>query len=230
MRASDVMSRDVVTVKPDDTVLHAVRLMLQGRISGLPVVNDAGDLVGIVTEGDLLRRSELETQRKRPRWIEFFVGPGRLADEYTHASGRKVHEVMTPDVQSVTEDAPLNAVVGVMERHRIKRVVIMRGRKLAGIITRANLLRALATAAKHVIPESASDTAIRDRLLDHLKTQEWAPVATIDISVVGGTVKLTGTILDDRQRQALCVAAENTPGVKKVEDRLVWVEPVTGMM
>ena len=108
MKAKDVMTRSVVTIEPDATVLQAVRLMLQRQISGLPVVDKAGTLVGIVTEGDLLRRAETGTQRKRPRWLEFLIGPGRLASEYAHTHGRRIDEVMTPDPRTVGEDAPLD--------------------------------------------------------------------------------------------------------------------------
>ena len=122
MKAKDVMTRSVVSVEPSATVLHAVRLMLQKKISGLPVVDTSGRLVGIVTEGDFLRRVETGTQRRRPRWIEFLLGPGHLADEYTHTHGRKVEEVMTTEPLSVTEDTSLEEVVNTMEKHRIKRV------------------------------------------------------------------------------------------------------------
>src|SRR5512140_915990 len=119
MKASDIMTRDVVSVGPDSSVVEAVRLMLQHKISGLPVIDASGALVGVVTEGDFLRRAETGTQRKRARWIEFLVGPGKLASEYVQSSGRKVNEVMTPDVQTVSEDAPLEKIVHAMERYRV---------------------------------------------------------------------------------------------------------------
>lgn len=229
MKAKDVMTSDVLTVNQDDSILHAVRLMLQHKISGLPVVDTEGRLVGIVTEGDFLRRAETDTQRRRPRWIEFFVGPGRLASEYVHTSGRKVREVMTPDVETVTEDTLLEEVVQLMERHRVKRVPIVRGQQLVGILTRANLLRALARLAQKPAPSSVDDAAIHERLVAELKKRSWAPVG-IDITVKDGVVKLTGVLTDERQRQALRVAAENIPGVKKIEDQLVWVEPAVGVV
>jgi CBS domain-containing protein len=228
MKAKDVMTTDVLTVDQDASVLEAVRLMLQRKVSGLPVIDASGTLVGMVTEGDFLRRSELGTQRRHPRWIEFLMGAGRLADEYVHASGRKVREVMTPDVHTVMEDAPLNAVVDTMERRHIKRVPVLRGNKLAGIITRSNLLRAMAGLTHAAAPASADDNAIRTRLLEEMKKQPWAPLAVTDIEVSGGVVKLSGVVLDDRQRVALRVAAENIPGVKKVEDNMVWIEPMSG--
>ncbi len=230
MKAKDVMTRQVLSVGPDASILEAARLMLQHKVSGLPVIDAAGTLVGIVTEGDFLRRIETGTQRRRPRWLEFILGPGRLASEYVHASGRKVDEVMTAEVRSVSEDAPLEEVVHLMERYRIKRVPVLSGRNLVGIITRANLLRAVVRLAHEAQPLSADDSAIRERLLAELNKQAWAPIAAIDVAVKNGVVKLTGVLHDERQRQALRVAAENVPGVKNVEDHLVWIEPATGLI
>jgi len=226
MRAKDIMSRDVVTIGPDDSILHAARLMLQNRYSGLPVVDVSGALVGIVTEGDFLRRRETDTVRRRSRWFEFLLGPGHLAEEYTHAAGRIVREVMSPQVQTVSEDTPLDEVVGLMEKRHVKRLPVMRGDKLIGIVTRQNLLRAVAGSAAPGGP-SETDTAIRDRLLEEIKREPWAPVS-IWPEVTNGRVRLIGTVYDDRQREALRVLAENLPGVKAIEDELVWIEPMSG--
>ena len=172
MKAQDVMSRNVVTVTPDATVLHAARLMLQRRFSGLPVVDPTGALVGIVTEGDFLRRTETGTVRRRPRWIEFLVGPGPLAAEYTHTTGRLVGEVMTRDVHTVTEEMELQDVVHLMERHHIKRLPVVRDGRIVGIVTRQNLLSALI--GRRVATEpAATDTAIREGVLAELKAQPW---------------------------------------------------------
>src|SRR3954451_5044901 len=138
MKAHDVMTWGAITVGPDESVTCAVQLMLQNKISGLPVVDDEGEFVGIVTEGDFLRRSELGTQRRRPRWLEFLLGPGRLAAEYTHACGRKVREIMTPNPRTISEDTPLEEVVQLMERHRIKRLPVVQDRKVIGMVSRAN--------------------------------------------------------------------------------------------
>src|SRR5262245_22298734 len=164
MRAADVMTPDPVCISPDASINDAVGLMLERRFSGLPVVDARGSLVGIVTEGDLLRRTETGTQRKRPRWIEFLMGPGRLATEYVQTTGRKVNDVMTPEVQTVTEEAPLDAIVHLMERHQIKRVLVVRDSKLVGIVTRANLLHALASDDAETKSRTGSDTSILERL------------------------------------------------------------------
>src|SRR6516225_6319832 len=125
MNASDVMTRTVLSVRPDATIAEAIRLMLDHRISGLPVIDDAGRLIGILTEGDLLRRSETGTERHRPRWLEILMGPGRMAGEYVRTHGRKVGEIMTREIVSVTPESGLHEIVALMERHRIKRVPVL---------------------------------------------------------------------------------------------------------
>ena len=150
MKVRDIMTSPVISVTPDSTVLEAVRIMLQRHISGLPVIEKSGELVGIVTEGDFLRRAETGTQRRRPRWLEYLVGPGRLADEYTRSHGRKVYEIMTFGALTVTEDTPLDEVVRLMEKRRIKRLPVVRGTAVVGIVSRANLVHALAGLAREV--------------------------------------------------------------------------------
>jgi CBS domain-containing protein len=230
MQAQDVMTQYVISVHPDDLVSTAVRTMLQNDISGLPVLEKNGDLVGMLTEGDLLRRAETDTTRKRPRWLEFLVGRGTLAEEYTRSHGRKVSEVMTADPVSVTEETPLEEVVTLMEKRRIKRIPVVRGTKVVGIVSRANLLHALAGSAGEAKPATADDKTIRDKLLATLNEQKWAPVGAIDIFVRDGVVDLWGAITDERERQALIVAAENTEGVKAVKDHLAWIDPTSGFV
>ena len=156
MKARDVMTKDVVSIESGAPVLRAAQLMLQNRISGLPVIDAKGQLVGIVTEGDFLRRGEIGTQRRRPRWLEFLVGPGRLATEYVRACGRKVDEIMTTDLYVVTPDTPLAEVVQVMEKRRIKRVPVVENGKVVGIVSRANLMYALASLARDAKPSASA--------------------------------------------------------------------------
>ena len=229
MKAADVMTRKVVSVGTEASVLEAIRLMLQNKISGLPVLDGEGLLVGIVTEGDFLRRAETGTQRKRPRWLEFLMGPGRLADEYVHSHGRKVAEIMTSDPVTIVEDAALDQVVRTMEEHRIKRLPVVRGRRVVGILSRANLLHALASVAGEMTEGAKSDAEIRDRILAELAEQAWAPKNFTNPVVRNGVVELWGTIFDERERQAVRVVAENIAGVKAVNDHLVWVEPMSGV-
>ena len=230
MRAKDVMTRDLISVTPDATVLQAARLMLQHHISGLPVVDASGKLVGILSEGDFLRRRETATQRRRSRWLEFLMGPGKIASEYTQSHGSKVAEVMTSDVRTVGEDTDLEKIVELMEKHRIKRVPVMRDDKIVGIVTRSNLMHAMVSMARSTPPGPQSDDVIREQLLAELKKQEWAPISMTNVVVRDGIVELWGAIIDERQRAALKVAAENVPGVKAVKDHLVWIEPTSGMI
>jgi CBS domain-containing protein len=228
MNASHVMTREILSVGPDTTVAEAIRTMLDNRISGLPVIDEAGRLAGVLTEGDLMRRGETGTERQRPRWLEILMGPGRLAGEYVRTHGRKIGEVMTRDVVSVTPDTPLREVVELMERHRIKRVPVLDGDVLVGILSRADLLRALADALEEKPAPTTSDEEIRERILGELAKAAWMPRDGLAITVENGVVDLNGVILDEKERSALRVAAENIPGVRAVEDHLVWVEPVSG--
>jgi len=230
MRAEDVMTRDVIAVDPDATVMQAARVMLEHRISGLPVINKEHKLVGVLSEGDFLRRGETHTERRRSRWLEFLMGPGRIAAEYSHSHGRKVSEVMTPDVHTVGETAALEDIVELMERKRIKRVPVMCGDQVVGIITRSNLMQAMVSLAREAPPPAADDAAIRARLLAEIDQQQWAPAATVNVVVRDGVVEFWGLIVDERQRDALKVAAENIPGVKAVKDHLVWIEPSSGVV
>lgn len=231
MHASDVMTRDVITIEPEATVLQAARLMLQHRISGLPVIDKNHTLVGVVSEGDFLRRREIQTEKRRSRWLEFIMGPGKVAEEYAHTHGSRVSEVMTVEVQTVDENAPLEDIIELMEQHRIKRVPVMSGSTLVGIVTRSNLMRAMVSMARVTpAPQSPqSDGAIRAQLLADLEKLNWAPIAAMDVVVRDGVVELFGVITDERQREALHVACENVPGVKAVKDHMAWIDPSTGI-
>jgi CBS domain-containing protein len=229
MKARDVMTLNVISADPNTTVLQAARQMLQHHISGLPVIDKSGKLVGILSEGDFLRRRETQTERRRSRWLEFLMGPGKIAAEYTHSHGNRVSEVMATDVYTVTEDAPLEDIVELMERRRIKRVPVLSNNKVVGIVTRSNLLHAVVSLARTEPRAAKDDYTIREKLLAEMQKEEWAPAAMTNVVVRGGVVELWGVILDERQREALKVAAENISGVKSVKDHLVWVEPTSGM-
>jgi CBS domain-containing protein len=230
MKARDVMTSTVISVQPNATILQAARQMLQHHISGLPVLDHDGGLVGILSEGDFLRRQETSTERRRSRWLEFLMGPGRLAVEYSHSHGSKVAEVMTTDVHTVTEDTSLEDIVDLMERRRIKRVPVMRGKKVVGMVTRSNLMHAMVSLARAEPKPAKGDTAIRETLLAEMQKESWAPAAMVNVVVRDGVVELWGVIIDERQREALKIAAENIPGVRAVKDHMVWVEPTSGMV
>ena len=230
MKAGDVMTRRIVSVSPDETVLQAARKMLQHHISGLPVIDEAGNLVGMLSEGDFLRRQEIGSQRKRSRWLEFLMGPGKMAAEYTHSHGRKVGEVMSTNVRSVSEDSSLEEVVDSMMHHQIKRVPVLRGNKIVGIVTRSNIMHAVVSLARAAPKAAKDDAAIREKLLAALQQEQWAPLSMSNVVVRDGVVELWGVIVDERQREALRVAAENIPGVKAIKDHLVWLEPTSGLL
>jgi len=228
MKAKDVMSRTVVSIPDSCTLADVVETMLEHDVSGVPVVDSTGRLVGIVTEGDLLRRRELGTEAKRPRWLQFLVSPRSLAEEYAHAQGRSVREVMTPQVAIVGENAELDEIVRMMERYRVKRLPVMSEGRLVGIVSRADLVRALAKGLVESTHAVGDDEAIRDAILTEIHAQPWAPARAPRVSVHDGVVRLEGAVYDESQRKAMRVVAENVAGVKAVDDRLTSFDPLRG--
>jgi CBS domain-containing protein len=221
------MTRRVISILPEASISEAVKLMLKNHISGLPVIEEEGKLAGIL-EGDFLRRPEIGTERRRSRWLDALFGPGEAADAYVHSHSRKVKDVMTRDPVTVKESTPLHEVVHLMERRNIKRLPVIRSGKVVGIISRANLIRALAGLHRQGRASEKTDYAIRNRILAEIGKQDWAYSAFIDVTVRKGVVDLWGTITDLEQRKALKVLAENTAGVKKIEDHLRWsTEPMS---
>lgn len=227
MRAHQIMTRNVITVSPDTPVVDAANIMLQQHISGLPVADANGKLVGIISEGDFIRRAEIGTQRRRARWLKFLLGAGREASDFIHEQGRKVGEIMTPTPLTVSEDTPLEDIVAVMEKHGIKRLPVIRDGKIVGIVTRTNLLQAVADLAREIPDPTADDDHIRDRIVAALEKHDWCPFG-LNIVVRDGIVHLSGVVTDDRVRQAAVIATENVAGVRKVHDHLCWVDPMSG--
>ncbi|MBW4090415.1 MAG: CBS domain-containing protein [Proteobacteria bacterium] len=218
MQARDIMTPDVITVRPDTPLSELVQIMLRHGITAVPVV-DGDSVVGIVSEGDLLRRPELGTIPVRPRWLLMLGFPDRAADTYTRTHGRTAGEVMSAPVMTVAEDAAVEDVAALMERHRVKRLPVLRGGRLVGIVARADLLRALALRLGP--PVGGDDRRIRDALLAELRAQPWAPSpGEIAVLVRDGVVRLSGSARSAAQRQAVVAAAESTPGVRAVEDEM----------
>ncbi|RWL47160.1 MAG: CBS domain-containing protein [Mesorhizobium sp.] len=225
MQARDIMTTPVVTIATSASVAEAADLMLTRNIRCLPVVGDDGSLAGIISEGDFLRRGELGTRRARPRWLEFLVGPGKLADEYVRSSGRHVAEVMTAGVVSAASGASLAEIVELMATHDIKNVPILEAGNIVGIVSRSDLMRILL----RTLPKSGSatvdDEVIRRNILAELQGQSWSGGDLIGVTVDKGNVELSGAIFDERQRKAAVVAAENVAGVKNVTDKLFCAGP-----
>ncbi len=228
MRAHQIMTRPVITVTPETTIVDAANLMLQRHVSGLPVLDEAGKLVGVVSEGDFIRRSEIGTGRKRGRWLRFILGPGKAASDFVHEHGSKVSEVMTKSPLTITEDTALAEIVQLMEKNNVKRLPVVRGDKVIGIVSRANLLQAVASLARQVPDPTADDDHIRNRVIDALEKNDWCPFG-LSVIVRDGIVHLSGVITEERSRQAAVVAAENVQGVKKVHDHLCWVDTMSGI-
>jgi CBS domain-containing protein len=228
MRAHQIMTQPVISVAPETTILEAANTMLERHISGLPVIGKDGRLVGIVSEGDLIRRSEIGTQRRRNRWLQFILGPGIEATEFVRENGSKVAEVMTTAPVTVSEDTTLEEIVRLMEKRGVKRLPVVRDGKVVGIVSRANLLQAVASLAREIPDPTADDDHIRVRIISAIAKQDWCPFG-LNVVVRDGIVHLNGVITEERSRQAAIVAAENVSGVKKVHDHLCWVEAMSGM-
>jgi CBS domain-containing protein len=225
MQAADVMTFGAATIRADAPVEEAARLMLQHRISGLPVVDDNGDLVGMVTEGDLLRR---EASRQRRRWLELVLGSVKPADGPRLARHATVSEVMTRPVVTVREDTPVHEVADILQRDRIKRVPVVRDAKMTGIVSRADLLRGLARLAEDMLPASAEDRALRQRVLDAFAQVPKDGWRSVNVVVRDGTVELRGATADASLRERLATAARDVPGVKQLDDRMIVLGPASG--
>jgi CBS domain-containing protein len=221
MKAQDVMVRNVLTVGPDTSVADAVAMLVKHDISALPVVNPDGSLIGILSEADLLEREELGAEHHYPWWIESLMPASKLAERFAKAHGKRVSEVMSTNVIFASEDTPASEIASLLETHRIKRVPIINDGKIVGIVSRSNLMQALAS-CKLVEPKSKTDRSIRLELLDRLKQQQrWTDFGERNIIVQDGVVHLWGLISSDAERKALAALAEGIPGVVSVCDEMI---------
>jgi CBS domain-containing protein len=200
MRAFDVMTTEVITVDENATVPEAAKLMSDRGISAVPVVDRENRVIGMVSEGDLLHRAETGTERRRSWWLEMMSSTNKLAGEYIKSHSGKVTDVMTRDVLSVTEETPVADIAVLLETKRIKRVPVLRDGKLVGIVSRANLVRALAMTINEVADGAeADDRAIRDKLLAELKAQKWAEVSPANVTVKDGVVHLWSSFCPNKK-------------------------------
>jgi CBS domain-containing protein len=220
MLVRDVMVAPVITVGPSATVQEVAKLFLEKRISAVPVLDDKGKLAGIVSEGDLLHRVEAGTERHRSWWLRALIDSDTLAAEYVKSHGRKVSDVMTRDVITASPEMPLHEVASLMEKNAIRRLPILENGQVVGIVSRANLLQAVAS-ARQLLDITPSDKAIRDSILASLKKEEWAHTGLLNVTVFNGIVDLWGLAESEAERKAIRVAAESTPGVNAVHDNLV---------
>jgi CBS domain-containing protein len=225
MKAGDVMTRDVVSVGPDTGVSTIVNLLLAHGISGVPVVDADRRVLGIVSEGDLIRRAELGTQKTRGGWARFFTGTATLAEDYVRAHGVKASDIMSTEVVTVTVDTPLTEIADRMEDEHIKRVPVLDGDKLVGIVSRANLLRAFASlAGGPTAPASGTatgDADIREKLHAEIARQPWGLRGDNSVVVTDGVVHLWGLVSTPDEQRALELLAGTVPGVKGIRSHLV---------
>ena len=219
MRAQQIMTQHVITIGADAPIAEAVDAMLRHHISGLPVVDAGGDLIGIISEGDFIRRAEIGTQQKRGRWLSFLVGTDRVAADFVRSHGRKVGEIMTPDPLTISENTPLDELVEIMESNKIKRLPVVRGNRMVGIVTRSDFLPTLADLARHAPSPSVDDDRLREQVIAAMDGAAWGP-CRLKVTTRDGIVSLSGVVASKNARQATIVAAENVPGVRKVVDNL----------
>ena len=229
MKVRDVMMADIRTVGPHSAIDAAIAIMTERRVSGVPVVDESGLLVGILTEGDLLRRAETGTcDHEGPRLLDLLLGPGREAAAYVRTHSRRVSDLMTSDVLTVAEGDPLSDVERLMERRRIRRVPVVRNGRLVGIVSRSDLIVALGRSLADIPPPSATDAEMTAEAEHELRHARWLGKSSVSIRVEDGVATLDGIIHDERMRAAIRVAAQNVPGVTAITDRIVVVEPFSG--
>jgi CBS domain-containing protein len=223
MRASEVMTREVVTVAPDSPVREIASLLLQYRISAVPVTINRS-VIGIVSEGDLMHRPENETERMRSWWLEAFTDSETLARDYVKTHGLRAIDVMTRHVISVGEEAEVGEIAQLLDSRRIKRVPVVREGRLVGIVSRADLLRALVAGWPPAgRGTAASDHALHEAIIAHARAQRWSDVPMLNVVVRGGDVELSGVVASEDHRRATRILVEGIPGVRSVRDNLAVV-------
>ncbi|WP_246799390.1 CBS domain-containing protein [Bradyrhizobium sp. CCBAU 51753] len=222
VRVREIMSRNVITIDADASVIDAIRTMLSHHISGLPVIDQDGALIGILSEGDFIRRVEVGTEKRRGRWLAMLAGTNRVALDFARQHGRKVRQIMSPKPIAVEEDTPLEQVVQLMESHGVTRFPVMRDNELVGMVTRTDFMTAVAALRLDLPITSGNDDQIRASVLAALAHAPWRPAA-LQLSVRDGIVNLRGSVRSDNAHKAVIVAVENVAGVKRVDDQLVKV-------
>lgn len=228
MQASDVMTIGAATIRPDAPIEEAARLMLDHRISGLPVIDDAGKLVGMVTEGDLLRGPGSDGGGERHGGLQTLLGPKEPDGRPGLPPLATVADVMSRPPVTVMENTPVHEVVATLQRHGIKRVPVTREGRVVGIVSRADLLRQLARLAEEMPSANAEDRALRQRVVDRLEREPKPGWASVNVLVREGSVELRGATTDPDLRARLVAAARAVPGVKSLDDRMVVVGPASG--
>jgi len=221
MKATDVMVSKVITTHPRALVSEVATLLIDNDISALPVVDEEGRVVGVISEADLMRREEIGTEKRRPWWLEAMTPGAKLAKEFAHSHGKRVEELMSRELISASEDASLGEIASLLEKHRIKRVPILKDGRLVGIVSRSNLVQALAAAGSKVITSADKDRMIRADIITQLADKKWTDFGDRNVVVVDGVVHLWGLVGSSEERKALTALAENVPGVAGVHDEMI---------
>ncbi len=226
MKARDIMVRNVITVGPKTSVREVANILLRKQISALPVVDEHRKLIGIISEGDLVRRAELETDYRRSWWLEIFARKTNetLAVEYRKSHARRVKDVMSRKVITATPSTSLRDIAALLEKNRIKRVPIVANRKVVGIVSRANLIQALASLRKETEQSTITDSMIRKRVMAQFKSEQWSKHSLLNATVQGRRVKLWGIVDSEAEKEAARVAAEQVAGIQAIENNVI-VQP-----
>jgi CBS-domain-containing membrane protein len=228
MKAQDIMTRDVITVRPDTSVRDIAALMVEKHISGVPVLTGDDKIIGMVSQSDLLHRAEVGTERKRKWWFRLFADSNALAREYAKAHGLKAHDVMSRYVVTVRDDAELRDVADILDNHRIKRVPVVQKGHLVGIVTRGDLVRALSQVQISKAVKKIDNAALHKTLHDRIRTQSWINESYISLTVDDGVVELWGFVDTADQHNALRALVEETEGVSRVDDKISVGVPFRG--
>lgn len=223
MKAKDVMTTTVHTVGPDTPVAAIAQLLLDRRISGVPVVAENGKVLGVVSECDLMRRPESGTVKRRAWWLTLVSSNDEMARDYIKTHGTNAGDVMSQPAITVEADADLADVAALLEKRRIKRVPVMKDGKLVGIVTRSNLLHGLIAHRSGKVADT--DTAIRKEIEDELADEAWANLRTTNVVVTDGVVHLWSMVGSESEREALVVAARRVSGVRRVEPHIAVLTP-----
>lgn len=231
MRAKDVMSDSVMSISADATVYEAASLLVNAEVSAMPVVDEEGGMIGIVSEADLLDRGAADGSIHRNGLLKQLADQITSAGAFVHANSRHVTDVMTKPVVCVEEDTPLSDVARLMLDTGIKRVPVRRGSAVVGIVSRVDLVRALISqrsgnqaSAVACLPMHADDQLRRD-VESAVRGRSWSLARRADVVVQDGIAHLWGVVPSDLVRQAYRIAAENVPGVKAVQSHMHVVTP-----
>lgn len=220
MKAQDIMTRDVVTIKPNASVHEVATLLAKHRISGIPVTTAGKRLLGIVSEGDLVERAEVGAEPKSKWWLEGFSNAQAMAGRYVKAHGMTVADVMTRQVATVRPDADLDEVANILQAHRVKRVPVVQDGKLLGIVTRSDIVRAVSGTMGPVAAKVRTDADLQRAILERMRAERWLDTSYVNLNVAKGKVSIDGLIGSAEERRALCTMVAELAGSGNVIDQL----------